>query len=54
MWDPKARMLLPGEIEHESMIQRRQSGLPIPVSLMKEIAGIAETVGFDAPELAFA
>lgn len=50
MWEMDARMLLPGELEHESMIERRRNGIPVPVSLMQEIAGLAKAHDFDVPE----
>ncbi len=54
MWDPKARMLLPGEMEHETMHGRRQNGLPIPASLMNEVSALAEAAGLAAPDLILA
>lgn len=49
MWDDQSRMLLPGELEYETMLVRRREGLPIQVSLVNEIAGIAAANGFDVP-----
>lgn len=47
MWDPNARMLLPGELEHETMLRRQRDGLPMPKSLMNEISALAKEAGVD-------
>lgn len=49
MWDKRSRMLLPGELEHETMVARQKDGLPVPASLIQEIFRLAESVGYEAP-----
>ncbi|MEY1556465.1 Ldh family oxidoreductase [Yoonia sp. R2331] len=41
------RMLLPGELEHETMIARLKDGLPVPASLRAEISALAQKHGYD-------
>ncbi len=43
------RMLLPGELEHETMIARQRDGLPVPASLMDEIRSMVEKHGYALP-----
>lgn len=45
MWDPKAQMLLPGELEYETMQRRQQTGVPLPGSLMTEIVALGKKAG---------
>jgi LDH2 family malate/lactate/ureidoglycolate dehydrogenase len=54
MWDPERRMLLPGELEHETMLERQRGGLPIQRSLVNEISEIAGAIGFDGQLPVFA
>lgn len=49
MWDPKGRMLLPGELEYETSVARQRDGLPIPAKLMAEITALAGRVGCRLP-----
>lgn len=49
MWDPKGRMLLPGEIEHETSLARRRDGLPVPAKLLAEIIALADRHGYVLP-----
>ena len=51
MWDPKGRMLLPGELEHETSVARRRDGLPIPAKLMAEIATLGDRHGCSLPSV---
>lgn len=43
------RMLLPGELEHETMLARQRDGLPVPAKLMADIRSIAENHGYEFP-----
>lgn len=49
MWDPNGRMLLPGEIEHETALARKCSGLPVPASLVAELHELAKRYGCAIP-----
>lgn len=49
MWDDTARMLIPGELEHERMQQRMTGGLPLPASLYTDLKAIAEKLGCQVP-----
>ena len=42
MWDEKQEMLIPGEIEHRTMQQRKQNGIPLPTNLYDELMALAE------------
>lgn len=48
MSDKGGRMLLPGELEHETMVARLRDGLPMPAPLVAEIQAVAQKHGFDA------
>ena len=49
MWDDTARMLIPGELEHERMQQRMKDGLQLPKSLFDDLLAIADKLGCKAP-----
>lgn len=49
MWDDTARMLIPGELEHEMMQRRKKDGLPIPGSLMDSLKKISDDLGCTTP-----
>ncbi len=49
MWDQTARMLIPGELEHEKMQERLATGLELPDSLWREIEKIAADRGVEMP-----
>ncbi len=42
MWDEKQKMLLPGEIEYQTMHQRKQNGIPLPINLYDELLALAK------------
>ena len=42
MWDPKAQLYIPGEIENETRARRLREGIPLPASLYNEIRRLAE------------
>jgi L-2-hydroxycarboxylate dehydrogenase (NAD+) len=50
MWDDTARMLIPGELEHERMQRRLIDGLPLPRSLFNDLTAIADRLGSPMPE----
>jgi LDH2 family malate/lactate/ureidoglycolate dehydrogenase len=50
MWETDARMLLPGELEHETMLERRKNGIPVPRSLLDEITALAKAHDIDVPD----
>jgi len=45
MWDDKQEMLLPGEIEHRTMQQRKAAGIPLPGNLHDELTTLANDLG---------
>jgi L-2-hydroxycarboxylate dehydrogenase (NAD+) len=51
MWDDTARMLIPGELEHEMMQRRLKDGLPLPQSLYEDIVEIADKLGCEMPSV---
>ena len=44
MWQEGAQMLLPGEIEYRKEQERRQNGLPIPVTTYEELAELKKNM----------
>lgn len=50
MWEEEARMLLPGELEHETMLKRRREGIPVPLSLVREITELAKSSKLEPPK----
>lgn len=49
MWDAAARMLIPGELEHETMLRRKTEGLPLPASLWAQLVEIADRFDVTLP-----
>lgn len=49
MWTDTARMLIPGELEHERLQQRRTHGLPLPGSLLADLTDIADRLEVAVP-----
>lgn len=49
MWQEGAQMLLPGEIEYRKEQERRQNGLPIPVTTYEELAELKKEYDIQAP-----
>lgn len=49
MWQEGAQMLLPGEIEYHKEQERRQNGLPIPVTTYEELAELKKEYDIQAP-----
>ncbi|MBT3315178.1 MAG: Ldh family oxidoreductase [Anaerolineae bacterium] len=47
MWDESKEMLLPGEIEHRTMLKRQEMGIPLPQNLYEEIVALAESLGVE-------
>lgn len=54
MWDDAARMLIPGELEHEMMQRRLTEGLPLPRSLLNDLTRIANQLDCTMPGVAVA
>lgn len=42
MWDSEARMLIPGELENETLARRRKDGIPLPRSLLEKLDALAD------------
>ena len=40
MWDETKEMLIPGEIEHRTALERREKGIPLPTSLYQELQAL--------------
>jgi LDH2 family malate/lactate/ureidoglycolate dehydrogenase len=49
MWDSTRAMLLPGELEHRTALERQQSGIPLPASLHEELAALGRELGIGIP-----
>lgn len=45
MWDEDKEMLLPGEIEHRTALERKAQGIPIPSNLYQELLDIGDELG---------
>lgn len=45
VWDPGREMLLPGELEHRTALERQQTGIPLPASLYDELAALGRELG---------
>ncbi len=45
MWDSSKEMLLPGEIEYRTSLERKKHGIPIPPSLYDELNELAASIG---------
>jgi LDH2 family malate/lactate/ureidoglycolate dehydrogenase len=45
MWDERQEMLIPGELEHRTMLSRKANGIPLPHNLFQELASLAEESG---------
>ncbi len=48
MWDEKQKMLLPGEIEYQTMQHRKQNGIPLPSNLYEELLTLAKEMNVQA------
>lgn len=48
MWDPGREMLLPGELEHRTALERQQSGIPLPAALVEELTALGRELGISA------
>ena len=48
MWDEKAEMLMPGELEYRTDKRRRKEGLVLPPELHKELNALAVELSIDA------
>jgi L-2-hydroxycarboxylate dehydrogenase (NAD+) len=45
MWDSEKEILLPGEIEYRTSLERQKHGIPIPLALYDELNGLASSLG---------
>jgi LDH2 family malate/lactate/ureidoglycolate dehydrogenase len=45
MWQEGREMLLPGELEHRTRLQRQRDGIPLPAELLREIAELGRSHG---------
>ena len=51
-WDPEARMLIPGELENETVARRRKDGIPLPRNLVEKLDDLADRL--ECPRLTVA
>jgi LDH2 family malate/lactate/ureidoglycolate dehydrogenase len=45
MWDESQEMMLPGEIEHRTALERRNKGIPLPADLFSELVTLGAQLG---------
>ena len=45
-WDSETRMLLPGELENETLARRRKDGIPLPRSLLEKLDALADRLDY--------
>lgn len=45
MWDESKEMLLPGEIEYRTSLERKKNGIPIPPKLYEELVALGREMG---------
>jgi L-2-hydroxycarboxylate dehydrogenase (NAD+) len=48
MWQEGKEMLIPGEIEHRTRLQRERDGIPLPAELFGELAELGRRYGISA------
>jgi LDH2 family malate/lactate/ureidoglycolate dehydrogenase len=48
MWDETKEMLLPGEIEYRTLLQRKERGIPLPENLYQELIALGEELGVES------
>jgi LDH2 family malate/lactate/ureidoglycolate dehydrogenase len=46
-WDESAKMLIPGEIEHQITAERKRMGIPLPTALFEELVQWGEELRID-------
>lgn len=49
MWQEGAEMLMPGEIEYRKETERKENGIPVPVTTLNELKGLASEYEIKAP-----
>ncbi len=49
MWDRDQKMMIPGELEHQTAVERGRSGIPLSQSLVAELRTLGQDVGIEAP-----
>jgi LDH2 family malate/lactate/ureidoglycolate dehydrogenase len=45
MWDETKEMMLPGEIEHRTWLERKEKGIPLPAELYDELVALGDETG---------
>lgn len=45
MWDKSSEVLLPGEIEHRKVLERKAKGIPLPANLYNELRDLGGEMG---------
>lgn len=45
MWDETREMMLPGEIEYRTLLERREKGIPLPAELYRELTALGSEIG---------
>jgi LDH2 family malate/lactate/ureidoglycolate dehydrogenase len=49
LWDPSREMLLPGEIEYRTSLERTEKGIPLPKALCQELSELGCEMGLLNP-----
>ena len=45
MWDASREMFMPGEIEYQTANERKQKGIPLPVTLFEDLQSLGQELG---------
>jgi LDH2 family malate/lactate/ureidoglycolate dehydrogenase len=45
MWDESKEMMLPGELEHRTALERKANGIPLPGNLYHELVALGDELG---------
>ena len=45
MWDASREMFMPGEIEYRTANERKQKGIPLPVTLFEDLQSLSQELG---------
>lgn len=48
VWDTSREMLIPGELEHRTELERRAAGVPLPPALYEELVALGREMGVTA------
>ena len=49
MWQEGAEMLLPGEIEYRKEKERKEQGIPVPITTYEELMELAKEYDVKSP-----